>query len=509
MPALNRKAQTAATWLFPLAIVAAGAFLRFYAIGAKSLWLDETYTVNVINRSSSEMLEIVRSWDAHPPLYYTALHCWMQGSRSAVRARALSATLGVATLVAFYALARVLLPRAGALVATVLLAASAYQVYFAQEARLFALATFLVTVSWYFFVQLVAGKWLERWPLWLGLALANAAAVCTFYYCLFSLAAQLVALLLLWRGIGRKLIVPWIAWQLLPVTVFGLQVPVILARMKALGGLAPPVGLTALSGEGLLSTSAQFTCGFLGEMRGAGGPFLRACAAALGLLALLAGLAGVRGLRRATVLGLTWLVAPVVFLAVFPIRGHIYEPKHLIFAAPALALLPAIGVAAMRGKLKVLPALLSLLIVGANAASLARYYSRGVEKENWRGAIDDMAQEAEHNDLVFFNPPYTWHPYDYYYRPARYGGDWKVMKLYKAPQSGQPFRAGQLKLGRRIWLIEASSNVAIPNPDLARALGESDYKARFHKQYDGLVGSIHITLYDTPQTRGPKEADTP
>jgi len=499
-----------------IGILAVGAALRFHGLGAKSLWLDEAATLYAVDAPLGEVLKAVRANDAHPPLYYAALHAWMLGSRDAARARALSAVVSLATLLVFYSLARVLLPVAGALTATLVLALSAFHVYFAQEARHYALAAFFVTVSWWFLVQLVAGRRLERWPAWLGLALANTLALYTFYYSAFSVVAQGAVLLLLWRGIGRKLIVPWLAWQALPVVVFGLYAAeVIPARLAALRGLTPPAAYTVLSAEGLSATAGQFACGFLGALTKLGGgphALVGAAAAALGVLALGAGLLGLRGLRTATVVALAWLLGPVVLLALLPIRGHTYEPKHLIFASPALALLVGVGLGAAGRRLKPLVVGLVVLLVAANAASLVRYFSPRVEKENWRDLIARVVERVEPGDIVVFNPWYVELPFLHYYGHVHHG---PPVVPVRAPVAGRPFRAGELKLGRRVWVLEAVSHIAIPNPEVTRAL--ESYPLLFHSgddagasgRYEGLVGRIRAMLFDTFQPPAGKPPASP
>ncbi|MBM4035491.1 MAG: hypothetical protein FJ291_27430, partial [Planctomycetes bacterium] len=234
---MRRKLLTIAIFV---AIVGLGALLRFHAIGRKSLWLDEAATMDTVDASFVEVFRGVKDHDAHPPLYYLALRAWSQRSYDGARARAFSATVSVATLVAFCLMARLLLPQGAAIAATVVLAASAYQVYFAQEVRHYALAGFFVTLSWYLLALLLVGKARWRFPLWLGLAAANTAALYTFYYTAFAAAAQLVALLVLWRDAGRKLVARWLLWQLVPAAAFAFWVPVILERLKRLGSLEPP-----------------------------------------------------------------------------------------------------------------------------------------------------------------------------------------------------------------------------------------------------------------------------
>jgi len=509
-----KRAVLGTTGLF-LAILAGAALLRFYAIGRKSLWLDEAVTVNLMDGRYTDMLTRVIGHDAHPPLYYALMHLWMQRSGSVERARAFSAVASVATVAVFYPLARVLLPPVGALLATLVLATSAFQVYFAQEARNYALAAFFVTLSWYFLAQLVAGRRLEHWRWWLGLALANAAAVYTFYYAVFAVVAQLLVLLVLWRPIGRRLVVPWLAWQLLPAVLFALYVPVILDRLAELSGLSPPGGgLTVISAAGASLTASQFAFGFVGELAGDHGALAQAAGAAVGLLAVAAGALGVRRCREAGVVGLAWLLGPVVLLALLPIRGHVYEPKHLIAAAPALALLPAVGFAAARRAGRVVSGALVAVIVAGNVVSLAAYYGPGVEKENWRDAVAEVVRHVEPGDMVVFSPFYVSHPFLYYYRP--YIRKFPIMTV-DAPATGEAFRGGELKLGRRVWLVEGRSNVEKPNPRVAAALAEYPTIVPT-RRFEGVVGTVSVTLYDTfrPPPRGdegrpgrPEAAESP
>jgi len=503
-----------------LCILAGGAWLRFRALGEKSLWLDEAATMNGVAGSVGQVFLAVNAHDAHPPLYYCALNLWMRGSRSATRARAFSATVSVATLAVFYGLARVLLPVTGALAATLVLAVSAFQVYYAQEVRHYALAAFFVTLSWYFMAQLVAGKRLARWPFWLGLALSNAAALYTFYYALFSVAAQLLLLVLLIRSVGRRLLVPWLAWQLVPASLFAICVPVILERMARLRGLPPPALYTVLSVRGLTETAAQFACGFLGRLVGeARAPVTQAAAAGLSLavLALVAVFAvrpsgrrvppEVRQVRGAAAVGLAWLLGPAVLLALLPIRGHTYEPKHLIFASPALALLLGIGLAAARGwRLKPLPLAVLALWLGGNAWSLARYFDPRVEKEDWRDAVAQMAQRLEPNDVVVLNPFYVELPFRYYYDPARLGALYRPHLEVTAPLPRERLYADyfQIGRGRRLWLLEARSNVAIPNDELGEFF--RPYPLLFDEPYEGLVGTLRVRLYDTRRALAPDAA---
>jgi hypothetical protein len=515
--------RAAIATLLLLGVLAGGAALRFHAIGAKSLWLDETASLEIAEYDFVHLLGEVAQRDTHPPLYYVALRAWLGGSTSAARARALSAAAGVATLAVFYALARGVLARAASLVATGLLAASAFQVYFAQEARHYVLATFLVTLSWYLLVRIVARGQGGRWPLWLGLALTNTAALYTYYYAAFAIAGQFVVLVVLWRGAGRRLAARWCVWQLVPAALFALYLPVIRDRLESLRRHVGP-GTYEVGAEGLWRTASQFACGFAArqqrltfasEAAREMAPTARDVGAGLAVAALVVGLAGARRRPRAAAVGAVWLLGPMAVVCFFPFKGHVYEPKHILFAAPALALLPAVGLSGLKGVLKAAPVLLVALLLAANALSLfggellsrvgaagdrlVGYFDRRVEKENWRDAFSRLSQEAEPNDILVLNPRYLYLPYRYYYDPTHTGLQVPPLLVREAPLAGPPFRRGELAMERRIWVIDAASNVAQRNPAVDDAL--APYPQRFHEEYHDLVGSIRLVLYDTRQGR--------
>ncbi len=497
MPSERTKAQSLALPALLLAVLLAGAGLRFHDLGAKSLWLDETQALFYVDRPLGETLAAVRAHDAHPPLYYALLHLWMGGSQDAARARAFSAFVSVLTLAVFYDLARRLLSQRGALVATLLLAVSAFQVYFAQEARHYALATFFVTLAWWLLVRLLTRAQGRAWPLWLGLALTNAAALYTFYYTAFAIVAQAVLLLVCWRDRGRRLLKRWAAWQLVPAALFALYVPVILERAQLLHDVAPASAGGVLSGPGLSATLAQFAAGFLGRLMGVFLVQQVAMLALPGLFVVLVGLA-VLGEERGSLpgkLGLVWLLAPVGCLAVFPLRGHLYEPKHLAFAAPALALLAGAGMASSRRWLSFLAGCIVIVLLGSNAASVGLYFDRATQKENWRGLVAVMANAAKHGDAVVFNPHYTRLPFQYYYKALGRQRPLPRLVPVDAPLAGRPFRLDARLQGRRVWVVEAASSVAIPNPAVPQAL--RPYLLVAESTDIGLVGRISVRLYDT------------
>ena len=62
-----------APW-FVLVLTLVGGFLRVLLLGAKGMWLDETFSVWLANMAAGDMLHWIMQIDQHPPLYYLLLH---------------------------------------------------------------------------------------------------------------------------------------------------------------------------------------------------------------------------------------------------------------------------------------------------------------------------------------------------------------------------------------------------------------------------------------------------
>jgi len=139
--------------LIIILLVAAG--LRLYALGGKSLWLDEIISVRRVRGSFPEMIGEVATHDAHPPLYYVLQYAAkaLGGGEAAVRVP--SALAGIALVYVVYRIAGRLFDETAGLLAAGLCAVSAFQVYFSQEARPYALAMLLAAVSLWLFLRIL------------------------------------------------------------------------------------------------------------------------------------------------------------------------------------------------------------------------------------------------------------------------------------------------------------------------------------------------------------------
>ncbi len=163
-----------------IGILAVGAFLRLYGLGAAALWYDETFTAHVAIQPLNRLLEATAG-DVHPPLYYLII--WgavkLFGS-SEIAVRLPSVVFSLAAVYLFYRLViRLGLGEGLALAGALAVAVVPTQIHFSQEARMYSLLQLLVIASLYFTIG-------RRW---VPLGLVNLVMLYTHYYSLFYLAA--------------------------------------------------------------------------------------------------------------------------------------------------------------------------------------------------------------------------------------------------------------------------------------------------------------------------------
>lgn len=179
-----------------LAVVLLAAGLRLHRLDAQSLWNDEGNAYVQATRTLPEIADNAAR-DIHPPGYYSLLAVWrLLTGESEFALRALSAFAGVLTVALTYALGRRLYSPLAGLTAALLVALNTFNIYYSQEARMYALlGLWSVAAMWAFVGFVRSGK--REWAL--AFALFNAAGLYTHYAYPAVMVAQGV-LFLLWAG---------------------------------------------------------------------------------------------------------------------------------------------------------------------------------------------------------------------------------------------------------------------------------------------------------------------
>ncbi len=219
----NRVGQWVALAL--VLIVAAG--LRFYRLDAQSFWNDEGNSARIAERSLPLITEAAAG-DIHPPLYYYLLSGWrgLFGA-SEFALRSLSAVLGVLLVWLTYLIARQVFNHGVGVLAALIAAINPFQIYYSQEARMYALLAVIGAAATWVLLrllvdwstgQLVQQRARQRFTLSarqlvsLSLVILYAAGLYTHYAFPFVIVTHFV-IVLTWIVVTRRSLrslLPWI-----------------------------------------------------------------------------------------------------------------------------------------------------------------------------------------------------------------------------------------------------------------------------------------------------------
>jgi len=410
------------SWIWLAVVLVLAGALRLIRIGANSFWFDEAFSWLVARRPAHAILT-QRLEPILPPLYYFLLHFWIWLGESEATVRSFSALCSLLTIPVLYVLGRELFTPATGLAAALLTAVLPFYVYFAQEARLYALVVLLSALMLWGFVRSWRGT---RYRPWLGFGLLVALNLYAHYFAIFTLTVFHFFVLLAgrrdrrhwWGVLLADLVTLACVVPLLPsalaqtrqvVTYFWLRSPSPLEPLKTLDYLlfshTGPVSLVPVA---LFVTLSIFTLVVWRVVRSRG--------KAHRWLLLLVGLVLV---PIVLALILSWIVGPV------------YLDRSFSLVAPAYVLLLAWGLAhpPHRSPLPLLYGCLAVLVV----ISLGNHYLNpdpakppfrevgAVVQEGWQeGDVLFHLHDSSYLPLVYYvpeaenylldNDPTTWLP---------------------------------------------------------------------------------------------------
>jgi uncharacterized membrane protein len=161
----------------------AGIWLRWSGLSDQSLWADEGYTT-WFSQFSPPVQWHLMPWETQAPIYHIALHYWTDlWGKSEAAFRSLSALFSCLSLIVLYLIARKMWPsRAFLILSLTLCSVSFFQIWYAKEARSYALFAFFLLVSVYS-LQLCLEK--QNLPRLIGVVIAISAALYTHNMALY------------------------------------------------------------------------------------------------------------------------------------------------------------------------------------------------------------------------------------------------------------------------------------------------------------------------------------
>jgi uncharacterized membrane protein len=324
-----------------LSIIALAAMLRFWGLGFKQLWLDEI--VQLLHSRPDSLRGILKGVAQDygaAPLDYLIQHVFVSNFQGAIErtARFHAALFGVLAILMIYLVCQALFNNQRfSLLSSLLLCFYPFHHHYSQEGRPYSLFMFLTLVLYLVFIRALKKN---IWYLWASFA---TVAVLTFYthaYASLVLLGQFI-FLIYHQTLKRE---DWSAALLRG------------AFFSFCGALAAAVYLPWLrysffNAKGIAPPGNGFRL-FLELIKGLGDGSYPLAAALI--LCATAGVYHLRKTQRSLELGalLIWLLTPFpLVLAILIWRNYFFASRQLIFIAPALLILAAIGADSLKQRI--------------------------------------------------------------------------------------------------------------------------------------------------------------
>ncbi|WP_164997861.1 glycosyltransferase family 39 protein [Methanolobus psychrotolerans] len=139
-----------------------GMILRFYRLGAESIWLDEGTSIQMAKQSLYTIIFDNKDF-AHPPLFYSILHFVIMYSDSEFFVRLPSAIFGTLSIPLIYLLGSSFFSKREGLISSFLMAISVMQINYSQEGRSYALMMLLALLTIYLFISAYKDNNRTKW----------------------------------------------------------------------------------------------------------------------------------------------------------------------------------------------------------------------------------------------------------------------------------------------------------------------------------------------------------
>jgi hypothetical protein len=427
------------------AIAAGGLGLRLLA--TRGIWLDEATSIHQAQMPLSEMLHNLRTTDVHPPLHHILLWCTVRlvgDGELAVRIPSLLAA--TAMIPVLYGAARDIYDKRAGMAAAALVAVAPFAVWYADEARMYALFMLFALLALWMQVRVLRGAGAGSW---LGFVVAAAGLVYTQYFGALFVATQMLAFAVaVARGVlPLRRVLAWSALLLLllaPLASFAHdQFSANEAAGKGFHQPSQTGGGTIDQGAppGAYAALTNFAWAVLGYHSDI---TMTAIAALWPLGALLALALLGRGRSWPTLLVVGCMLLPALGLFVLgQLKPFVFEVRYFIGVVPLALLLLARALTSWARS----PAVVAFSCCAAVAvlgAGLADQQLNGSNPRvyDFKSAVNDIEARAKPRDVIVYTPSYLDHVIGYY--------EDRGLEMQPLPADGKP---PSPKHGQRVFVL--------------------------------------------------------
>ena len=404
-----------------ITILILGFILRLVNLN-QSLWLDETVQALTSKGTFLNLFSELHG-DFHPPLYHLLIWGWAHLlGNGEIAMRLPSVIFGTATIFIVYLIAKQIVPKKFSIptIAALFLATAPFHIYYSQEARTYALTTFLASLSFYFFLKIInhskQGVVTHDRTANVLYVLTTVLMLYSDYYGLFVFLAQIMTTVLIFRQKFSK----FLNLYILIILLFLPCLPLLWLQLKT-GGQATtvlPEWGRLVNLDFLKALPLTFIKFSIGRITIFNKTFY---ALAMVILFLVYGTIIFRGFlkskksinHKSLFIILAWLFIPILSAWLISFFVPNYQPFRLLLVLPAFYLLLAYGVLGF--STMILRRIIVGLILVVNLVAVGVYYFNPYfHREDWRGAVN-FIEEGSGEGTIALLPSYTSHfPYTYY-----------------------------------------------------------------------------------------------
>ena len=449
----------------------------------QSLWLDEAINVlATIQTTFWDMLTKYPIGDFHPPGYFALLWIWTRiGGIGEIWVRVPSVIFGVATVWLVYLLGKEMISKRVGILAALFMALAPLHVYYSQEARMYSLAAFSATLSFYFFWKLIHKR---NWGDLAGFGISSALVLYSDYVVYLILPVQFFYLILWERKNLKSFLVPWLVSVifLLPwLTVFPKQLEIGTQAASSLPGWKNVVG-----GAGMKELLLIPIKSFFGRVSLENKWLYGLVSGGVGIFYGGIMFHGLRKMDRQTYLLIGWLTISIVLAFTVSFFIPVLSYFRMIFILPAFYLLLAKGVDVLGTQAR--PGRLAVAgICMISLVSLFAYYANPkFQREDWRSATAEVEGHADKNSKILFENSGIPSPYKYYAKKPDYADS----GLKKIPAADDLDIKSIGKDITNIYLFEYLVDITDPKRLLEKHIEGDGYRKIETLNFDG-VGFVH------------------
>jgi len=430
-----------------LLIVFVAYALRVGTLTLQSMWIDEVMALHFTRAGILHTIREMARPQHNGPLFYLLISGWRSlVGDSDLAIRYMSTAFSVLTLCLLFRWARELFAARTAIVAVWLFAFSPFSLWYAQEAKMYALHMMAAVAS---SLVLLEAFRKGRWWRWLLYAILVPAVLYSHFFGMLLVVSQVgMALLLGWRRWRRLLVyvltmlllaaahlpLARIGWSVLrnyrPRDIWRGFVPLGTIVRDAFGTYFYRLSMPNISWPAFLLPAALILCG------------------SLSLLLL-------RWRERGVVL--LHALAPLLIFYPLSFKVPIYTAKYLSAVFPALVLLVAWGTEALSRLWRLLG--LGVLVLGMMMLNgiVRDLTDPVVQRSDWRFVADYVAAHEGGDDLVVVSADYAQYAFRRYFDGVSH-----VLGFGDNPYDPAAYYQRQAENYDRMWLVLHQDDAMAP-----------------------------------------------